>query len=167
MSQRNVAFVGAVCVIVGWLIASTVSPPVARVQSRPPVRNPPAPAADDASPTPQVRLDARPSSSTPEGRRNPFVFAARATRETSPGAPADPPVEPELSPASAATGPSFVLSGIGVSGDTRTAVLTATGADVLLVKVNDTIDGYTVTEISESSITLTRDGETFVLRFKN
>jgi hypothetical protein len=38
---------------------------------------------------------------------------------------------------------------------------------VLLVKINDTIDGYTVTEISESSITLTREGETFVLRFKN
>jgi type II secretory pathway component PulC len=95
------------------------------------------------------------------------VFAPRPTRETTFSASADSPVGPALTAAPAPDGPSFVLSGIGISGDTRTAVLTATGADVLLVKVSDTIDGYTVTEISESSITLTREGERVVLRFKN
>jgi hypothetical protein len=167
MSSRHVALVGAASAIAGWLIASTVSPPVARVQTRPPVRNTPAPVVDDMTPTPHVRLDARPSLATPEGRRNPFVFAARAPHEEERRALADATARPEPTSVPAPAGPAFVLSGIGISGDTRTAVLTATGADVLLVKINDTIDGYTVTEISESSITLTREGETFVLRFKN
>jgi hypothetical protein len=38
MAPKHVAFVGAICVTIGWLLASTLSPPVARVQSLPPQR---------------------------------------------------------------------------------------------------------------------------------
>jgi hypothetical protein len=166
MHPRHVAFVGAIGITIGWLLASTVSPPVARVQSRPPER-PPAPAIADApQDISQVQLGARPQAPMPEGRRNPFVFAPRGGHEVSPDAPRIQAAQAEPAAAPPAPlGPAFVLSGIGIKGDARTAVLTTTGADIHLVTVNDTIDGFTVEEISESSVTLARDGARFVLRF--
>jgi hypothetical protein len=169
MQPRNVAFVGAIGVTIGWLFASTLAPPVARVQSRLPDRNPPR-AADEppASLIVQLeQLDARPLPTTPEGRRNPFVFGARIARPSSTVEPLEAGLQSGSELPAPPPGPSFVLSGIGISGDVRTAVLTATGTDVLLVKVNDIVDGYTVAEISESSVTLTREGERLVLHFRN
>jgi hypothetical protein len=163
MPLRSVALVAAICVTIGWLLASTLTPPVARVQSRPEPTTPAA-LADDVVPfTEQVQLRLHEIRPTPVGRRNPFVFA---TRERSISAEASQPqvvpidaIEQEPRPIA----PAYVLAGIGISGDTRTAVL-ASGNDVHVVKPNDVVGGFTVTEITAHSVTLTRDAERHVLR---
>ncbi len=163
MPLKNVGILGAVCVLVGWLLASTLTPPVARVQSLP-KQPPPREAGQDRQFTEQVQLrrsDARP---TPENRRNPFAFVTRSriTPEAPTAVTAPSPSFAEAQPI--VTGPAYVLSGIGISGDVRTAVLT-TGDDVLIVKVNDVIGGFTVSEISDEGVTLVRNAERHVLRF--
>jgi hypothetical protein len=100
------------------------------------------------------------------GRRNPFLFASEETSAVT--SEQMPPVESAL-PAEAAdparpAGPLLTLSGIGISGDVRTAVVT-NGDTVRIVKVNDEIDGYTVVDIGESSITLAQGDTRYILRF--
>lgn len=164
MAPKNVALVGALCVTIGWLLASTLAPPVARVQSRP---EPSVPASRTEEPPPlveplQLRLDElRPA---PAGRRNPFTFGARERVAAPAVAVQSPSPAGALEPAVPITGPGYVLSGIGITGDTRSAVLAA-GDDVHIVGVNDTVGGYTVSEISDTSVTLVRGEEQYVLRF--
>ena len=164
MAPKNVALVGAICVTIGWLLASTLAPPVARVQSRP---EPSAPAARAEEPPPlveslQLRLDElRPA---PAGRRNPFTFGARERVATPAVADEQSAPVAALQPAVAITGPGYVLSGIGITGATRSAVLAA-GDAVHIVTLNDLVGGYTVTEISDTSVTLVRGDERYVLRF--
>ena len=69
-----------------------------------------------------------------------------------------------LAPTPNITTPAFVLSGIGISGEVRTAVLTS-GQDVHIVKVNDVIGAYTVVDISDSTVTLARETDRVTLRF--
>ena len=165
MTTKNVAFVGAICVTIGWLLASTVSPPVARVQSRPTrPAQPTAVVEEQFVEQLQLRLQRLPAAA-PERRRNPFTFAARERVLTA--TPHDEAQRADTLPVSAAPTvptPRFMLSGIGVSGDVRTAVLT-TGQDVHIVKVADAIGGYTVLEITEASVTLARGDERHTLRF--
>lgn len=166
MPVKNVAFVGATCVIVGWLLASTLTPPIVRVQSRP---QPPAPAADANEGARfaerlQLQLQLRDLPAAPERRRNPFAFASRERVTPVPVTAEEiaPAAMPEATPLNPA--PLFSLSGIGISGEVRTAVLT-TGRDVHIVKVMDLVGGFTVAEISDDSVTLTRGDERHVLRF--
>jgi hypothetical protein len=163
MQPRNVAFVGAICVTIGWLLASTLTPPVARVQSRPPERVIATDALQEVKFDAQIQLRQR-DVPPPQGRRNPFLFATttRAVMpEPTPGSSRET-ASIETTPLRAA--PPYLLSGIAITGDAHTAVLT-TGNDVHMVKVNDSIGGYTVVEITETSVTLVRDGERHVLRF--
>jgi hypothetical protein len=163
MAPKHVAFVGAICVTIGWLLASTLSPPVARVQSLPPQRQDRATATPaDVVVTEQVRLPIQLVPSAPEGRRNLFAFATRDPAQISSRqeiAPAES--VPEIAPV--VTGPVFILSGVGISGATRTAVL-ATDDAVNIVKLNDVIGDYTVTDITDHTVTLTRGDARYTLR---
>lgn len=176
MPPRIVALLGAVCLTTGWLLASIVTPPVARVQSLPERRNAPS-AGDDATPAPfseQLRWRLQQAPAAPSPRRNPFVFGERTTspslvplaRQTPPAAAVS-----DVPAGFAVVGPGVSLSGIGVTGtpdgDLRTAVL-SDGMTVYLVKTGQSVVGYTVTEVTEGSVTLTdRAGTPYVLRLKN
>jgi hypothetical protein len=164
MQPRNVALVGVVGITIGWLLASTMTPPVARVQTRPPERERQA-AIPDASFTEQLQLRLRRAPPPPDRRRNPFVFDARDRARTVEIARESPDATETTSAAPARPGPGYVLSGIGISGETRTAVLTTTGDDVHIVKVDDEIGGYRVVEIGENAVTLSKGDERVVLRF--
>jgi len=162
-----VALIGTVCLTTGWLLASMLTPPVALVQT---LREPrPGPARANSNPPPfteqlRIRLQQVPEPPTP--RRNPFVFGARQRTMPSPSSPVEaraPIVEPApLAP----VGPIYELSGIGVTGDVRTAVL-SDGKSVVLAKVGMVVGGYQVAEISDSSVTLVASsGERHILRLR-
>jgi hypothetical protein len=163
MPLKNVGIVAAVCVLVGWLLASTLAPPVARVQSLPQQPQPRA-AAPVEQFTERIQLRRAEARPAPENRRNPFAFATRGrtTIEAPPAAAVPAPSFAEPMPIP--TGPTYVLSGMGISGEVRTAVLTD-GDDVLIVKVNDVVGGFTVAEIGEDGVTLVRNAERHILRF--
>jgi hypothetical protein len=155
MPPRRVALVAAVCVTVGWLLAATLTPPVARLQTLAEQR--PAVASEAPPFTERLNLRLREAPSPPTTVRNPFSFGTRVRNL--------PPVaenertrldsEPVAPVAAAPRQPSFAysLSGIGIAGDVRTAVLTD-GEGIRIVKVNDTVADYTVVEITDSSVTL-------------
>jgi hypothetical protein len=164
MQPSRVAFVGAICVIIGWLVASTLSPPVARVQSRPQERAKAPEPVPELQFTEQLSPRLRQVAPVPVGRRNLFAFATQRT-EQAPAAEQQVTLAPAADSTPLRTGPAYVLSGIGIAGDVRTAVLTTTGEDVRIVKVNDVVGEFTVAEISEQSVTLVRGDERFVLRF--
>ena len=163
MRGNHVAFVGAICVTIGWLLASMLTPPVARVQSLPQERTARTNAAPDVPFTAQLRLRQRDLPPTPELRRNPFVFEAprRDAAERAPSVREQQP--PPIAPVPVVSGPAYMLSGNGVTGDTRTAILT-TGSDVYIVRVNDTLGGYAVADISDDSVTLSKGADRFTLR---
>jgi Tfp pilus assembly protein PilP len=167
MPPKSVALVGAICVTMGWLLASTVSPPVARVQSRPQPQQsqPQLPDASQFAEQLRLRIESRERPTAPVHRRNPFVFATREPAEVPPsGANAlTPEPEPTL-PALDVSGPAYTLSGIGISGEVRSAVL-ANGQDVYIVKAGDAVGGFTVVEITDDSVTLEKDAERVTLRF--
>jgi hypothetical protein len=165
MQTSRVAFVGAICVIIGWLVASTLSPPVARVQSRPQERAKAPEQVPELQFTEQLSPRLRQVAPVPVGRRNPFAFAPRQRAEQLPAAEQQVTLAPAADSTPIRTGPAYVLSGIGIAGDVRTAVLTTTGEDVRIVKVDDVVGEFTVAEISEQSVTLVRGDERFVLRF--
>lgn len=163
MPLRTVALVAAVCVTIGWLLAATLTPPVARLQSLPDRQ--PRQASEQAPFTEQLNLRLRDAPPPPTTGRNPFSFGERARREpTAPAVVTDvaagPPAAIDVPP----SGPAYQLSGIGITGDVRTAVLTD-GRDVHIVKVNDAIGVYTVVEITESTVTLAADTDRLTLRF--
>jgi hypothetical protein len=164
MTPRNVAFVGAICMTIGWLLASVVTPPVARVQSLPAQRQPAreTPVEPTFTEHLQIRLEeARP---LPERRRNPFTFAGRERQPEFVRGASDTGSEP-IVPAEASPAPlPFALAGVGISGENWTAVL-ATSTGVLIVAAGDTVLGYTVTAIDDASVSLSRDGATITLRF--
>ncbi|HUE89562.1 MAG TPA: hypothetical protein VMO26_26085 [Vicinamibacterales bacterium] len=166
MPTRTVALVAAVCVTIGWLLAATLTPPVARLQSLPERPQGPAATSDQARFTEQLNLRLRDAPLPPTAGRNPFSFGTRARR----AAPA-PDVEPPpfdttpagTAPVAPAPSMAYVLAGIGVSGELRTAVLTD-GQGVYVVKVNDAIAGFTIVEITDSSVTLATEAARHTLR---
>jgi hypothetical protein len=180
MHPRSVALIAAACLSTGWLLASLVSPPVAELQVLPERTRPRAereqPAAVDAPYTEQLHLRLQQLPVAPVPRRNPFVFGGRARVVSAPVAATDAnAAEPETSVVSGpitrlATGPALRLSGIGSSdtpqGPVRTAVI-SDGSSVYLVKVGETVNGYSVVDVTEDSVTLTKAaGAQWVLRVK-
>jgi hypothetical protein len=175
MAPKTVALSGAACLTIGWLAASLLSPPVARLQTRPTPRTarPAASSNTDDAFTETLRLKLDRNTSAPTVRRNPFVFgssgrmtAARAAEGPASGSdePAPPPAVPTV------VGPPFKLSGIaatiGPEGEIRTAVL-SDGTTVHLVKAGDRIGGYAVGTVGPDSITLTDgSGAEFVIRLR-
>jgi hypothetical protein len=169
--KKSVGLIGAACLSAGWLVASLLTPPVARVQTLPQRRTAATAQADEA-PTPitLLPLGAPSASAAPLARRNPFVYARRAgpdsvampLAETAPtgAGVAPPPAAP------AVVAPHYTLSGIATTGDARTAVL-SDGTSVHLVTTGQPIGAYTVVAVSESSVTLAdAAGEQFVLRLR-
>ena len=165
MPPRTVALVAAMCVTIGWLLAATLTPPVARVQSRPERQQRPPAVAEPAPFTAVLNLRLRDAPPPPTTRRNPFSFGTR-TRSALPPQTIVPPEREPTPPATSSgpRGPVYSLSGIGIAGELRTAVLTD-GQDVSIVKVNDAIGGYTVVEITDSSVTLATETARYTLRF--
>ena len=176
MPPKTVAVIGAFCLTTGWLLASLLTPPVAKSQALPERRDNPQPvSAQEIEPFVEplrLRRSEAVIASTP--RRNPFVFGNRtrpadsATRSSSPAAPSAP-IEPQA--VAAPVGPIYWLSGIGVSetpqGIVRTAVL-SDGTTVHLVKIGNTVGGYTVVEITDVSATIADgSGTRYSLRLRN
>ena len=164
MPLRTVALVAAVCVTMGWLLAATLTPPVARLQSRTDRQPRVAPAAEHAPFTEQLNLRLREAPPRPTAARNPFSFGIRARREPATSGTNPVPRDP-LPPAAEPTraGLAYSLSGIGITGELRTAVLTD-GRNVHIVEVNDAVGAYRVVEITDSSITLASDTDRHTLR---
>lgn len=180
MQPRSVALIAAGCLTTGWLLASIVSPPVAELQvlpERAPARvDRQQPAAVDAPYTEQLHLRMQQLPVAPVPRRNPFVFGGRMRVAPPPPPAADTNLaQPETSVVgapitSAPTGPVLRLSGIGSSdtpqGPIRTAVI-SDGTTVHLVKVGETVSGYSVVEITDEAVTLANAaGAQWVLRLK-
>jgi hypothetical protein len=162
--------IGAACLSAGWLVASLVTPPVARLQSLP-VRRAEAPSETRGATLdtpPVLRQPVVTTSAPPVARRNPFVFGRAETTAgaSSPSAAGDVtsgdvPQEP-MAPTVEA--PPYRLSGIAITGDVRTAVL-SDGTAVRLVQVGQTLGRYTVVAVTDNTVTLTDSGgAAFVLR---
>jgi hypothetical protein len=161
MPPKTVALVAAVCVMIGWLLAATLTPPVARLQSLPEQQRP-ATTTEEPQFTERLNLRLREVPDPPTTRRNPFNFGSRARNVAaepidSTGLVAEPaaPSQPAFA---------YSLSGIGIAGEVRTAVLTDR-SEVRIVRVNDTLAGYTVVEISDDSVTLESGTARHTLRF--
>jgi hypothetical protein len=164
MPPKTVAVVGAVCLTTGWLLASMLTPPVAKLQSLPERRavRPAAPAGDTpAAFTEQLHWRLKQAPVAPVPRRNPFTFGSQP-RVASPvgGVTADlssaaPDAAIDVAPVP--TGPIFSLAGIGASasenGPQFTGVL-SDGTTVHLVKAGEDVGGYKVVAVTEDSVTL-------------
>jgi hypothetical protein len=145
-----------VCVTIGWLLAATLTPPVARLQSLAEPQRSPASIEEPAF-AERLNLRLREAPVAPTIRRNPFSFGSRQ-RDIGPSPESAPTLIDAPPITSAPTRPAFAyaLSGIGIAGEVRTAVLTD-GHGIRIVKVNDTVAGYTVVEITDGSVTLESD----------
>lgn len=162
MPPRTVALVAAVCVTIGWLLAATLTPPVARLQSLTEGQRPPE-ATEHPAFTERLNLGLREAPQPPVSKRNPFNFGSP---RRGPSAPPTDATSLEPAPANAVpTQPAFVysLSGIGIASHGRTAVLTD-GQTVLIVKVNDAVGEYTVVEITDDSVRLESNVSRHTLR---
>ena len=143
MPPRTVALIAAVCLTTGWLLASMLAPPVAKLQALPERRAPQHRHAEPSAPfTEQLQLRLRQAPLPPVPRRNPFVFGtARGRRDTTMTASAGAGGGADRT---SRVGPTFTLSGVGVSdtagGPLHTAVL-SDGNTVHLVKAGDTMAG--------------------------
>jgi hypothetical protein len=159
MRPKLVALIAASSVSVGWLLASLIVPPVAKLQGLPArVESRPAPQVDDATTpyTEQLNLRLQQAPLAPVPRRNPFVFGARTAtpRPSLAAAPREPEVaEAAIPPAPVITGPRLRLTGVGSTAGVWTAVI-SDGVTVHLVKVGETVNGYAVVEIREDRVTI-------------
>jgi hypothetical protein len=163
MPPKAVALIAALCLTTGWLLASVLIPPVARLQALPERRSA-RPMTTTPSPPPyseQLKLRLKEAPLPPTPRRNPFQFGSqqRATAPTSAGpSQTARAVEAEAPVAApAAVAPPFLLSGVAATetaaGPIRTAVL-SDGITVHLVKVGDSIRGYSVAAVTDDAVTL-------------
>ena len=171
MAPKPVALGAAACLMIGWLAASLLSPPVAQLQTRQAARA----ARGEVKPPPvafteTLRLKLQRNDAAPMLRRNPFVFGGRAPANAPviPQADVNRPAEPP--PAPAIVAPPYALSGIGSSatpeGDVRTAVL-SDGRTVYLVKAGETFNGYTVAAVELDAVTLVdASGARFEIRLR-
>jgi hypothetical protein len=163
MRPKHVTLIAAAALTTGWLLASVVSPPVAELQVLPlqPDRAVPQPSESSATPyTEQLHLKLRSAPQPPVPRRNPFAFESsrqiRANGDVTaaPGRDA-PAVEAPQPPI--VTGPSLRLSGIGSTnapaGPVWSAVM-SDGRTVYLVKIGESVAGYSVMAITEDSVTI-------------
>ena len=179
MPPKTVAVLGAVCLTTGWLLASMLAPPVAKLQTLPERRSS-RPAATAVEPTAAFaeqlhwRLQQAPVAPVP--RRNPFTFGGK-TRSAAgvagqPAAAAVPAggAAPVLEVAPVPSGPIFSLAGIGSTSSADGVLLTAVLSDgntVHLVNAGQTIAGYKIVTVTEDSVTLAdAAGQQTILRLR-
>ncbi len=175
MRPKLVALIAASSVLVGWLLASVIVPPVAELQVLPTraERRQPPPSEPSKTYSEQLHLKLQQAPLPPVTRRNPFVFGSRTTPSPSPTAAATstrsreadaPEAGALIAPVS--TAPSLRLSGVGSTGDVRTAVI-SDGTTVHLVKVGGTVNGYAIVEITDDAVTVAdASGAQWKLRMK-
>jgi hypothetical protein len=164
---RTVAVIGAVCVTVGWLLASTLTPPVAQSQSLPERAEKPSLPPAESTFAEHLHFRMQQAPAPPAPRRNPFSFGQAPRPAAASPERSEPVTEVAPSPSSAPQpGLRFSLSGIGVTGESRTAVL-AEGQKVHIVKPGDVVDGFTVVAITDDSVTVAASsGLQHVLRLR-
>lgn len=167
---RTVAVVGVVGVAIGWLLASTIAPPVARLQSPPEDRRERAPAPEEPA-TERLRLGIPRHPAEPARQRNPFTFDDRAADR---GRATDARHEPAPRDAEridsnipgGATAPALTLAGIGIQGEAMTAVLTD-GTDVWIVEPGEVVREHHVIDITTDGVVLEAPtGARIVLRLR-
>lgn len=168
-----VALAVAASLTAGWLLASVVSPPVARLQDLPPRAVSRGEAAGD-EPEMQYaeqlrfRLQAAPPRRLPG--RNPFVFVDRVRVAPERREEVAPPPPTETAAPPAAVVPPLRLSGIATTRRESGIVLTAIisdGSSVHLLTAGEVVGGYTVSEVTENGVALTgADGRLLMLRLQ-
>ena len=165
-SPRLLGVVGSGLILAGWLLGSTLSPPVAMTQSRaePRVTLPPLP---PITPVRSLAASALPTT-PPAPARNPFAFGAGApaaavsaasdARETA-------AADIDTAPAPPAA-PSWQLVGVAVGADGAITAVLSGGGDVHLARIGDRLpDELVVTELGVASARLLRpDGTLLTLR---
>ena len=166
-SPRAIGLVGSGLVLAGWLLGSTLSPPVARTQERQTARAAARSAQLTIVPLRDDLVMPRPAAPTP--LRNPFTFG-RAVVSTPGADPGSDPTEPsaplvadDVVPAAP---PEWRLVGVAVdAAGTVTAIVSGAG-DVHLVRSGDRLPGeVAVIEVTSDSVRLARlDGTTLDLR---
>lgn len=161
MSRQTLGLIVAASLLAGWLLASTMSPPVASSQVAPARR----PAAVPARVEPafeQLRQRLAEAPPAPVVTRNPFAFDERhppASEDAAPpaavDAPAGAPAPWEAAPPPA---PSVLLSGIateaGEAGPRRTAILSLNGELWMVVAGEALPDGRRVVRVDEDAVVL-------------
>lgn len=181
-SARGFAVVGAACLLAGWVLGSTVRPPVALTQEavrarvlEPPVAVPSLPSITAA----RRRLGA--VVQAPAGARNPFAFGSsglpasrpRVVRRTEPATSLESPAGVDVVTASAAApgnaSLSWQLVGLASDGPEVAPVLRAIlsdGRDVHVCGAGESLpDGVAIEDVTEQAVVLRLpSGETRTLR---
>lgn len=167
-SPRVLGLAAVALVVAGWLLGSTLSPPVARSQERAPSREI-AVGPSLQSIVPLTRLATRVAVPAPSPARNPFVFG-RGPREH--GAAVGAPAAEE--PASAVESPSgdgtavdeWRLLGLAIGADGVTTAIVRGRGDVHLARAGDRLaEDVEVGDVSDTGVRLRRaDGSTIDLR---
>jgi hypothetical protein len=169
-SPRVIGVVASGLVLAGWLLGSTLSPPVANTQEREATRRPPRPV--EASPITPLQLLTRAAPRPPAPTRNPFVFGRDVARGSSTpslappeSAIADADTDTTTTPASTVAADDWRLVGVAVGADgVVTAVISGAG-DVHLVRAGDQLpDATTVAEVTSELVRLERADGTRVER---
>lgn len=175
MSRSSLALIGATLLLAGWMLASTLSPPVARSQPGPVRGARPAPPSVPVLDVGAVRWPPPRRLPPPRPARNPFAFSrapAPAAAEPA-GGPDLPAVVPAGEPATpvAAARRDIYLAGIAGSTVGGVRVLTAVlsdGRDLWLLVAGEALpDGRIVTRVDEDAVVLTdARGVAHVLRLR-
>ena len=166
-SPRVIGLVGSGLVLAGWLLGSTLSPPVARTQERETGRAAARAAQLTIVPLRDDIVMPRPAAPTP--LRNPFTFgrAVLATPAADPGIASTEPAAPLAADEVAlAAQPEWRLVGVAVdAAGTITAIVSGAG-DVHLVRSGDRLPGdVAVVDVTSDGVRLARvDGTTLDLR---
>jgi hypothetical protein len=170
-SPRVLGVTAATLVVAGWLLGSTLSPPVAQTQARTTARATPSPALPEI--VPFTGLAARATLAPPAPARNPFAFArgagaaeptATAGASTAPGAAAAVP--DDMPVAASAAVDEWRLIGVAVGADGAVTAIVRGQGDVHLARAGDRLTAdVTVREVGEGGVRLQRaDGSTIELR---
>jgi hypothetical protein len=174
MRPKLVALLVAAALTTGWLLASIVSPPVAKLQALPDNDQQPAPAPGPratTSFTEQLHAKLKTPPAAPVPRRNPFVFGTSQRRTDARASDSvEPAAEAAAAPVMVATGPSLGLAGIAstrtAQGLVRTAII-SDGTAVHLAKIGEAVAGYAVIEITDDRVVIANAaGAQWTLRLK-
>ena len=171
-SPRALGLTGAALVVAGWLLGSTLSPPVARTQRRTTARDS---ASGPALPpiVPLNRMATRPTPGPPSPARNPFTFGGGLVADEiriAAASDAPPSVSSSEAPlattANHATADEWRLLGLATATDGAMTAIVRGRGDVHLVRAGDRVAGdLLVSEVGEAGIRLQRaDGTTIDLR---
>jgi hypothetical protein len=169
-SPRALGLMAAALVVAGWLLGSTLSPPVAQTQTRATAR-PASPALPEI--VPFTGLGVRPTLAPPAPARNPFAFGRGAVAAVSSEAASATPVSSVAEPTPdtvtetpAAAADAWRLIGVAVGADGAVTAIVRGPGDVHLVRAGDRLTAdVTVRDVGEGGVILQRaDGSTIDLR---